>query len=82
MMTCLIYLIPISCVLMMGVSLWVLTIPSVVQDLCRFILLGLCLVGTFVVIKQLVSTYSAPPGTGMPGMWSTMGVPGYQGAKR
>jgi NADH-quinone oxidoreductase subunit H len=81
MMTCLKYLIPISCVLVLGVSLWGLVIPFVIQTYFNWVMLALCLLGVVVFIKELISRASAPPGTGMPGMWAGVGVTGYQGAK-
>ena len=56
--------------------------PSFVLAYFSWLMLILCVLGILVVIKQLMSFASAPPSTGMPGMWTTMGVPGYQGAKR
>jgi NADH-quinone oxidoreductase subunit H len=82
MMTCLKYLIPISCVLVLGVSLWGLVVPFIIQAYFNWVMLTLCLVGVVLVIKQLITWASAPPGTGMPGMWAGVSVSGYQGAKR
>jgi NADH-quinone oxidoreductase subunit H len=82
MMTCLKYLLPISCVLLVGVSLWNLLLPTAVLALFPYVLFILCILGVLVVIKQLITWASAPPGTGMPGMWSMVGVTGYQGAKK
>jgi len=82
MMTCLKYLIPISCVLVMGVSLWALVIPYFIQTYFNWVMLGLCVIGVILVLKQLSDWASAPPGTAMSGMWTTAGVSGYQGAKR
>jgi NADH-quinone oxidoreductase subunit H len=82
MMTCLKYLIPISCVLIMGVSLWALVIPRLIQAYFNWVMLALCVIGLALVIKQLIGWYSAPPASAMPGMWTGTGVPGYQGARR
>lgn len=82
MMMCLKYLVPISCVLLMGVSLWQLALPTVVVKYFNFVMFGVCVLGLLVVIKQLITWASAPPGTGMPGMWTTVSIPGYQGAKK
>src|SRR5947207_12488991 len=67
MMTCLKYLIPISCVLVMGVSLWLLVMPTIIQVYFKWIMLALCLVAIGAVAKQLHAWVSAPPSTGMPG---------------
>ena len=82
MMTCLKYLLPISCVLLLGVSLWQLALPQVVVVHFHWLLFALCLVGVVLMIKQLITWASLPPGEGMPGMWRTTGLPGYQGARR
>jgi NADH-quinone oxidoreductase subunit H len=82
MMTCLKYLLPISCVLVMGVSLWSLLVPAVVQAYFHWVMLTLCVVAILLFVMKLFSWASAPPGTGMPGMWTTMTVPGYQGGKK
>jgi NADH-quinone oxidoreductase subunit H len=81
-MTCLKYLIPISCVLVMGVSLWNLVVPAVIQAYFNWVMLALCVLAVLVVIKQVLSWSSAPPSSGMPGMWTSVAVSGYQGAKR
>ncbi len=83
MMTCLKYLLPISCVLLVGVSLWGLFIvPTDIQAYFPRILFVACVILVLLLIKQLITWASAPPGTGMPGMWSMVGETGYQGAKR
>jgi NADH-quinone oxidoreductase subunit H len=82
MMTCLKYLIPISCVLVMGVSVWSLVIPAFIQAQFHWVMLILCVLGIALVVKELMARVSAPPGTGMPGMWMSVGVPGYQGARK
>jgi NADH-quinone oxidoreductase subunit H len=38
MMTCLKYLLPISCVLLLGLSIWQLTVPRAVNDIVRYVL--------------------------------------------
>jgi NADH-quinone oxidoreductase subunit H len=82
MMLCLKYLIPISCVLLVGVSVWTLFIPGYIQ---RYIAWTMCGVSGLVVawlVYQMVTLAKLPPGTGMPGMWRTTGLPGYQGAAK
>jgi hypothetical protein len=56
--------------------------PSFILAYFNWLIFILCVVGVVVVIQQLISRVSAPPGTGMAGMWTTVGVTGYQGAKR
>jgi NADH-quinone oxidoreductase subunit H len=82
MMACLKYLLPISCALLLGVSLWRVAVPTVVQDLFRYAMMAICLGFVALLVKQWFTWASAPPGTAMPGMWRTTSVTGYQGAKR
>jgi NADH-quinone oxidoreductase subunit H len=82
MMVCLKYLLPISCVLLLGVSLWRLLLPAVVQDYFRFVMVLACVGFVAVMVKQWFTFASAPPGSAMPGMWRTSEVTGYQGAKQ
>jgi NADH-quinone oxidoreductase subunit H len=82
MMTCLKYLLPISCVLLLGVSLWNLLMPEFIQSTCQWAIFGVCAAGMIVLVKQLITWASAPPGTAMPGMWSMSKLSGYQGARR
>ena len=76
MMTCLKYLLPISCVLLMGVSLWNLVLPSEVLRYFPWVLFGLCVLGVLVLVKQLITWASLPPGSGMP---SVLRSPAYRG---
>ena len=79
MMTCLKYLVPVSCVLLLGVSLWTLLVPSLVQDWFNRVMFAGCLVITALVVKKLFTWASLPPGSAMPGMYRSVGVVGYQG---
>jgi NADH-quinone oxidoreductase subunit H len=82
MMLCLKYLIPISCVLLAGVSAWTLFIPVNIQQYIGYVIFALCLIATVWLVFKMLTLAKMPPGTGMPGMWRTMGLPGYQaGAK-
>jgi NADH-quinone oxidoreductase subunit H len=82
MMACLKYLLPISCVLLMGVSVWRLLLPTLVQDYFRLVMMLACVAFVAWLVKQWFTFASAPPSTAMPGMWRTSGVSGYQGAKQ
>jgi NADH-quinone oxidoreductase subunit H len=82
MMTCLKYLLPISCVLLVGVSVWGLLVPFTVQKYFPWAMFGVCAAATALLLVKLVSLAKAPPGTGMPGMWSMVDVSGYQGDRR
>src|SRR5262249_14517444 len=67
MMTCLKYLLPISCALLMGVSLWMLVLPAPVLLVVPWVLFGLCTLALLALLKQLFTWASLPPGAGMPG---------------
>jgi NADH-quinone oxidoreductase subunit H len=82
MMACLKYLLPISCALLIGVSLWRVFMVSAVQDWFRFAMMAVCLLFVAWLVKLWFTFASAPPGSAMPGMWRTVGVTGYQGLKR
>ena len=79
MMLCLKYLIPISCVLVVGVSTWTLFIPGAIQQYISYGILALCAIIKIWAIFNFVTLAKMPPGTGMPGMWRNTGAPGYQG---
>jgi NADH-quinone oxidoreductase subunit H len=82
MMTCLKYLIPIGCVLIVGVCLWMLLLPPGAVAAIRFGILGLCILGLVLLIVRLLTYTSSRPDEAMPGMWRTANVSGYQGAKQ
>ena len=62
MMVCLKYLLPISCGLLLGVSVWRLAMVDVVQVWFRFGLLALCVGFVAVLVKQWFTFVSAQPG--------------------
>jgi NADH-quinone oxidoreductase subunit H len=82
MMLCLKYLIPISCILLVGVSVWTLFVPAEVQQFVAPAICVLSLIGLAFLVFQILNMAKAPPGTGMPGMWRMKGLPGYQGAAK
>jgi NADH-quinone oxidoreductase subunit H len=82
MMVCLKYLLPISCVLLLGVSAWRVFVADVVQDWFRFGLLGICLLFVLWLVKMWFTFASAPPSSAMPGMWRMTGVSGYHGSQQ
>jgi NADH-quinone oxidoreductase subunit H len=82
MMLCLKYLIPISCILLVGVSVWTLFVPAEVQQFVAPTICVLSLIGLAFLVFQILNMAKAPPGTGMPGMWRMKGLPGYQGAAK
>ncbi len=82
MMTCLKYLVPISCVLLAGVSVWQVALPHAAHFWVRLAIFAASLAGVLLLIWQWYSWMSAPPSTAMPGMWRNTGVIGYQGARK
>src|SRR5262245_26188423 len=82
MMTCLKYLLPISCVLLMGVSLWQLLLPHAVQAVAWWAIFGMCMVLLAMAVWKVLTWTSPPPGSAMPGMWRLEDALGYQGARR
>ena len=71
MMTCLKYFLPISCVLLVGVCLWQLVIPTTVASVVKYILAIGCAVGilaVFVSLFRSAGTAFAPSGQ-LPGAW-------------
>jgi len=78
MMTCLKYLLPISCVLLLGVSIWRLAVPYWAQEYVKYVITVLCLVPLVLVTLKLFSTRSTLPVTGTPSFWSTGVTPAGQ----
>jgi NADH-quinone oxidoreductase subunit H len=73
MMTCLKYFLPISCVLLLGVCLWELFVPSVIETGWRYLSAFACaafLLG--LAVRLLTSPLTMPRGE-LPGAWA--GVP-------
>jgi len=54
-------------VLLLGVSLWRVAVPDVVQDYFKYVLTAATLIGLLVVIRQLITWAQAPPSSAMPG---------------
>jgi NADH-quinone oxidoreductase subunit H len=79
MMTCLKYLLPISCVLLMGVSVWQLALPGVVIRNFNWLLFAASAAALAYFIYLLLTMAKAPPGTGMPGVRRLADLPGYGG---
>jgi NADH-quinone oxidoreductase subunit H len=82
MMTCLKYLLPISCFLLIGVATWQLMIPASVRAIAQFAIFALAMAGFFFALLKLIATAKEVPGTAMPSMWRMTNVTGYQGAKQ
>jgi NADH-quinone oxidoreductase subunit H len=78
MMTCLKYLLPISCVLLIGVSLWQLAVPAVVLLNLKYAMALVCAALVAVTGFRVITTGKSPPMSGMPGVWNMTGPPQYQ----
>ena len=73
MMTCLKYLLPISCALLLGVSIWQLVtnyVPALA--FARYPIAVACLAVALWLSFKVVTTDKAPPATGMPTLWGGM----------
>ena len=82
MMTCLKYLLPISCVLLVGVSLWRLTAPVWLQNYFRYPMALAVIVFVALALIKAIRTPSAMPVAGVPSFWNTGAVTTLQPAQR
>jgi NADH-quinone oxidoreductase subunit H len=76
MMTCLKYLLPISCVLLLGVSVWQATVSvflPVVSLLVALVLCGLTFAGLGWVVYNLFANTTKLPVSGVPNLWTPGG---------
>src|SRR5207302_8408987 len=70
MMTCLKYLLPISCFLLIGVALWQVAVPNFVLHYLKYVLGGVCAALVVWLGWKLVTTRSK-----LPQQWSAAAVP-------
>jgi NADH-quinone oxidoreductase subunit H len=82
MMTCLKYLLPLSCVLLLGVSVWQLLVPAAVLVNFKWIMSWGSLALVTLVGWRIVTKVMAPPMTGMTGVVNLPGTPGYEVAQK
>jgi NADH-quinone oxidoreductase subunit H len=77
MMTCLKYLLPISCVLLLGVSLWQVAVSPVIGPYFSYVLCAVCVVLFGWMAFKVVTTPSRLPVsvTGATNLWSRGPVP-------
>jgi NADH-quinone oxidoreductase subunit H len=75
MMTCLKYLLPISCILLLGVSAWQVAMPTVILAYLRFPAALLSLALLFYMTYKALTTPSVLPSSVVSGMWITPGKP-------
>jgi NADH-quinone oxidoreductase subunit H len=66
MMTCLKYLLPISCVLLLGVSVWQVIVPPLIAPFVKYILSGVSLLLVLWMAVTLSTTQSKLPASGVP----------------
>ena len=69
MMTCLKYLLPISCVLLVGVALWQVAVPLAVTKAVNYAGAAVCLLLLVWMLVKLVSTQHTMPVSGVPENW-------------
>jgi NADH-quinone oxidoreductase subunit H len=70
MTTCLRYLVPISCALLVGVSIWqLLTWEFPLVNYCNYLIAALCLVFVIWTILKLMAVSAMTPTQLMPGAW-------------
>jgi NADH-quinone oxidoreductase subunit H len=82
MMTCLKYLLPLSCALLLLVSLWQLLLPGGLAPLLtKGVIFGGCLLGIAYVVIRLALPAGTPPLGGMAGVWNMPGTPRFDGTK-
>jgi NADH-quinone oxidoreductase subunit H len=69
MMMCLKYLLPISCVLLLGVSLWVVAVPAVVSVVLGYVGAAAAVLGLAWLLYKVVTTPHNLPFQGVPEDW-------------
>jgi NADH-quinone oxidoreductase subunit H len=78
MMTCLKYLLPMSCVLLMGVSVWQLLVPG---GYFHWVMFAGCVVLVAIFVKKILTLVKSTPGSVMP-VVNLSALPGYGGSRR
>ena len=73
MMTCLKYLLPISCVLLLGVSVWQVLVFPVLGPYFQYALFALCLALLVWMVFKLATTSSHLPFAGVASPWGAAG---------
>lgn len=76
MMTCLKYLLPISCALLLGVTLWEVLARPQVGKVCNYVLASLCVLGLAWTIFKILTTPSKLPTPSVPTPWAPKIPPG------
>jgi NADH-quinone oxidoreductase subunit H len=75
MMTCLKYLLPISCFLLLGVSVWELVFARLVGPYFHYVLAGLWALLVLWVAYKIITTPSKLPFSGVTAPWSLAAAP-------
>lgn len=75
MMTCLKYFLPIACVLLLGVCLWELSVPSVVGIVWRYASANVCAALIVGLIGRLLTSPLTMPRGELPGAWAGVATP-------
>jgi NADH-quinone oxidoreductase subunit H len=81
MMTCLKYLLPISCALLMGVSIWQVLAQPVVAPYFNYVLGGVFALLCLVLLFKVVTTASKMPVAAVGTPWSPVVAPGPLGPR-
>ena len=82
MMTCLKYLLPISCALLLGVSLWHRAMPPQVLGWLRYGLAGVCVFFVFLMFWKAWSLRGTPLSGGMPPLYREAPWPEFGALKK
>ena len=82
MILCWKYIVPISCTLILGVSLWNLAVPAAAQNAVSLALFGLSVFAIGMFLVGVVTIARIRPGTAMVGMYRTENVTGYQASRQ
>jgi NADH-quinone oxidoreductase subunit H len=74
MMACLKYLLPISCVLLLGIAVWLLVVPPVVQHYLKYVMGVGCLALVAAVFVKMITDRSTLPVRGVPSLGAPNGA--------
>jgi NADH-quinone oxidoreductase subunit H len=72
MMTCLKYLLPIACFLLLGISVWEVFARPVVGEYVKYVLAAVVMVPMVGVMVRIVLTPSTLPSVGVASPWDTV----------
>jgi NADH-quinone oxidoreductase subunit H len=75
MMTCLKYFLPISCVLLLGVCVWMLYVPARVTTVWQYLSAFGCLAFVVLLVIRLLTAPLTMPRGELPGAWAGVATP-------